>query len=62
LYVWYGQTNLLGRQPFMVNEDEIHLITNAIMNARYDEALDRVRGLPLPKGSELQEYCRRSVA
>ncbi|PYP83987.1 MAG: hypothetical protein DMF61_21335 [Blastocatellia bacterium AA13] len=61
LYVWYGQTNLLGRQPIMVNEDEIHLIADAIMNAQYNEALNRVRALPLPRGAELQEYCRRSV-
>lgn len=62
LYVWYGQTNLLGRQPILVGDNEIHLIINAIMNAQYDEALNRVRALPLPRGAELQEYCRRLVA
>jgi len=61
LYVWYGQTNLLGRRPIIGSDNEIHLIINAILNAQYDEAFDRVRALPLPRGAELQEYCRRSV-
>ncbi|MET0464569.1 MAG: hypothetical protein ABW007_15495 [Chitinophagaceae bacterium] len=62
LYIWYGQTNLLGRRPIIMGDNEIHLIITAIQNAQFDEAYARVHALPLPKSTELEEYCRRSVS
>lgn len=61
LYVWYGQTGLLGRRSIACRDNEIDAIIAAIRAGRIDEACERIRALPLPRGAELAEYCRRSV-
>ena len=61
LFIWYGQTGLLGRRSIAVPDNSLELIVAAIKGGRHDEAYDRVRALPLPTGTELEEFCRRSV-
>lgn len=61
LYVWYGQTSLLGRRPIACTVRERAHIVSAIQEGRYEEARDRIAALPFPRGVDLRAFFRAHV-
>ena len=61
LYIWYGQTQLLGRRPFPCGNTDIDVFEAAIVDGHYRETYDSIRELLLPIAAELPEICGGAV-